>query len=504
MPRTPTYFKIAPNTYYTGTNQQVSDPNTLSKLEGGQIPFSTVQKGLERQFTDPDFFGKVRRGEIDTSAPTKPVGIISTDQAIPILNNAQKDQTKDLEQLTVAKTTEEKNKAENQKNYIQRVKNQGGLTADEIGAIGGDVSNYDFVSSAGLYLPKQVQSEEDIYKQDLEELNSVFKDQQAFIDQSEANLMSNIDQIYTKLAQEQKEINYRSERNLGTSLLRSGIARYSPISAGALMTANASEGLRKLSDIASKQAIAMAEAQQLINNKEYDLFVKKREEINTLKKERIVALKELQTEAKKKGDEIEKQKKQIEIDNIVALFIQNGETNPVEILQAMNDAGYSITAEELNKTLKVLNPAENLAGLSPDYRTYKYLQDNDDPSVKGLSWLEYKQAVFNATRKATTKSDSSLADQIMDGFTNPSDLTPSQRQKARDELYERGFNSDTSPQWFVEYTRDKEQQSLRPDVITKLWLDFKNGIMGKFEEEEDLLYGDEETTVTTEDDENLY
>lgn len=72
---TPTYFKTTSGDYYTGVNQKVTDNNTLSSLNSGKTPFSTVQKGMEGQFTDPNFFPKksesqLRREQLDQNTPS--------------------------------------------------------------------------------------------------------------------------------------------------------------------------------------------------------------------------------------------------------------------------------------------------------------------------------------------------------------------------------------------------------------------------------------------------
>ncbi len=61
------------------------------------------------------------------------------------------------------------------------------------------------------------------------------------------------------------------------------------------------------------------------------------------------------------------------------------------------------TAEEISKTLKVLSPDASLANLSPDFKTYKYLQDIKDPSVSGMNFFQFQRAITNA--KDTTPND---------------------------------------------------------------------------------------------------
>ena len=68
--------------------------------------------------------------------------------------------------------------------------------------------------------------------------------------------------------------------------------------------------------------------------------------------------------------------------------------------------------------------------------------------------------------------------QVLDGFTSIADMTPSEQQKVRDDLFALGFNSDTPPDWFQKLAEENAQQSLLPDVIKQMWEDYRKQIMG--------------------------
>ena len=99
------------------------------------------------------------------------------------------------------------------------------------------------------------------------------------------------------------------------------------------------------------------------------------------------------------------------------------------------------------------------------------------------------QPVYTAPTKSQTKDQqisgeettngiSSRAQQIIDGFTSLSSLTPSEQAKAKDELFALGFNSDTPPDWFVSYIQDKLQQSLLSQAVQEEWIKYRDKVMG--------------------------
>jgi len=75
------------------------------------------------------------------------------------------------------------------------------------------------------------------------------------------------------------------------------------------------------------------------------------------------------------------------------------------------------------------------------------------------------------------RSDSFDVNQILDGFTKMSDLTPSQKQKAKNQLYSMGFGSDTIPAWFKEYYQNEVQQSILPDKLVGEWKKYRDSVI---------------------------
>ena len=82
------------------------------------------------------------------------------------------------------------------------------------------------------------------------------------------------------------------------------------------------------------------------------------------------------------------------------------------------------------------------------------------------------------TPTSTRTGDSSRVSQILDGFIRLGDLTPTERTKATDSLYAKGFNSDTPPQWYVDYLQGERKQSLFPSYVQEEWIKYRDGILG--------------------------
>lgn len=67
--------------------------------------------------------------------------------------------------------------------------------------------------------------------------------------------------------------------------------------------------------------------------------------------------------------------------------------------------------------------------------------------------------------------------QVLDGFTDLGDLTPTMQQKVRSKLYAQGFNSDTPPKWFENYIESEKRASLSSEAIAKEWVKYRDSLL---------------------------
>lgn len=105
--------------------------------------------------------------------------------------------------------------------------------------------------------------------------------------------------------------------------------------------------------------------------------------------------------------------------------------------------------------------------------------DNPNAGIKITDSLDqaYSKAGINPG-KPSSSSTSSRTEQILDGFISFDDLTASEAQKVRDELFAQGFGSDTPPTWFREFLDNERQMNHTPEALTAEWIAYRDGIMG--------------------------
>lgn len=227
---------------------------------------------------------------------------------------------------------------------------------------------------------------------------------QGNIDAQTAAALSSIQQQYAAkeglLIESQKASTKGAENvlNLG------GSARYAPLSSMGVMEAKNRYDMQTLNELHAAEEAAKASVLQAQREGNFQLMESKMNALEKLRGEKIAFAGKIADDMAAQNKLIRDKQIQSSRDEAIAGLVQQGITDPSEIMALLEESAQAsgttsdFTAEEIGKTLKVLTPDSALAGLDADFKTYNYLKTIGDPAVKGLSYLDYKGAVANATR----------------------------------------------------------------------------------------------------------
>jgi hypothetical protein len=110
-----------------------------------------------------------------------------------------------------------------------------------------------------------------------------------------------------------------------------------------------------------------------------------------------------------------------------------------------------------------LNPAEykEVQGGLYNIRTNEWVINPKKDKVAGGT-----SVVGGQTISSTTK-------QILDGFTHLEDLTPSDQEKPRTELFALGFNEQNPPSWFQGHLQQTKPMTFSPSGLQNEWNDYR-------------------------------
>lgn len=162
--------------------------------------------------------------------------------------------------------------------------------------------------------------------------------------------ISTIQSKFGQRARAQEESNARNLANVRQALNLGGSSRYAPLSATGIISAQESAGIKALTEIDDLERQAVAEAKQAQQSNDYKLLEQKLKVVDSLRQDKASAMIQLQ-----------EAQVQTEKDNQIADLVAQGITDPIEMLQTLNEQGGGFTLNEITGALKGLQSVASSA-----------------------------------------------------------------------------------------------------------------------------------------------
>lgn len=384
----------------TNTTFKRNNPQYFTSPTPGQTTTDSAQMARNRADLIAGSGGNLR----EENGKVVPIASVSSNGGVKAINDELVSHKTDIAATTpetdVAPTEPEKPTAK--KNPAMEL--IGGITPEEAQATGVNKDDYTYDTNTGYFIPKantagkEVNAANEQYDNGKKEIEDTFGTLSGFFDTSTQNLINSYKNLYSERVAEEKKVTETAVRMANTLNMRTGISRYAPGQAQSILTNVERQGLDRIRKIGIEEVGLIAKAEQALVEKKYDIFMKQRDEVKELRKERNKKVDELQKEAAKKLEERKKQVIQASRDAVIADLVNQGITDESEMIAILNEGGGDFTATEIEKAMKIFKPDDALKNLSADYRTYSYLQKIKDPAVEGLTYFEYEAAIANAKR----------------------------------------------------------------------------------------------------------
>ena len=164
------------------------------------------------------------------------------------------------------------------------------VTAEEATATGIDLTKYAYNPDTQLYSPSATNVTDDESRNVISQFDELVKGQE----QATQALIQSIKGVYSGMVSEQAEANRRNLAGYNTLGIRGGAGRYAPEIQRGILKAVIDDGLEKIRTIQANEINKIATAEQALTDKKYEIFVKQRQEINELRKERQTELTKIQ------------------------------------------------------------------------------------------------------------------------------------------------------------------------------------------------------------------
>lgn len=418
-----------------------------------------------------------------------PVTTISNQSGKKIVDQYSVDQSGDEEKIRIA--NEKANTDTLALKSLGKNKNPQGFSFDEAKELGLDLNNAKYDPLSNTYSPldgdTSISDKNKQSKRDLEEIDRVFSSQEKMLDSATNAVINSIKGTYKALAAETAEANNRAMKSYEMFGVREGGQRYAGEVQQGILNAETRAGLRRLEEIAAKEASEIAGAKTALASQKYSLFVKKREEIKTLREKRQEEIDKLQEEAKKKREEFEQTKAQASRDSAVADLLTQGITDPKQMLEFLNftEDGEQVgdfTAEEVAKSMKALSPDGNIEKLSGNIRDYFILKENGSlpsnistlpPDQQLNAWMSFVKPV-KATGTGGAKNKITVAE------AKSNNLPLSVVGMSEDDILGSMYES-VPPNWFVEKLSRELRMSVGPEKAQTTWDEYRESFIEDFE-----------------------
>lgn len=228
----------------------------------------------------------------------------------------------------------------------------------------------------------------------------------------------------------------------------------------------------------AKRQQAIADARAAAANKRFDVVKLKAQEIKDLDNETYARQEDYNKKVKEVADKETAEAKVLSNQDTIFKAIQAGSKTPEAIFKAL---GSKVDIETINSFLNGITPKKkdgdsfgysktevaSLLGSGLGQEDITALND----TVNELGYTDAVRKTLPASVRVVAdkiyrgktgaggngdegvyingKKISSVAQQVMDGFTKMDKLTPTVQQEVRDDLYSLGFASDNAPTWFT-------------------------------------------------------
>ena len=220
-------------------------------------------------------------------------------------------------------------------------------------------------------------------------------------DQNTAQEIRAIKASYKVYEQQLEEVNRREQLDENTSLLLGGSSRYTS-SASGISAGFVRAGIMELAELDAKEMSAIAEAKSAQAEKKWQIASKKLEHVETLRKEKLAKASEISKLIAADNQKLREQMQKQTVQGAIVGLFQQGITDVGTIADMLNyhedgsPTGGFIDLKDIEATLKIINPGDDLKGTTTDYQTFKKMQENGEIPEK-WDYFDFKTAVKNST-----------------------------------------------------------------------------------------------------------
>lgn len=294
------------------------------------------------------------------------------------------------------------------------------------GNTGGQTSTYfDSNSSTPAETPEEKQ------------FNDLATATMAKTDANTATSIANIQSQFNVLRDQQKQLNTAQEAKTQNALLTGGVtgqgssSQYVPISSDQIVTAQMNYGLQQIASLDAKEADLINQAKIAGDTQNHQVVDQMLAQIEKIRAEKAQATQKVTEQLNTANEKAREDKLQVTKDNAIADLYSQKITDPSQILKTLNSQGFTVTADDVAKTLKNIAVSTGLGDVSKLSQStqefYKMKEDNQLPAY--INKLATDSEKLNAYLR-----DKAVAEKVPTVKTGPVGTAAERTQKALDQF----------------------------------------------------------------------
>ncbi|MES2060212.1 MAG: hypothetical protein V4438_04245 [Patescibacteria group bacterium] len=287
---------------------------------------------------------------------------------------------------------------------------------------------------------------------------------------------------YTNKEATLKEMQDNQTKGIENSLLLAGSSRYAPISSAGVLSLKQKSDIESLTQLQNEENSLIAQARSAKTSKDYQALseaMKGIEANQKVKNDLATKISEgIAADNKKARD----QQIQASRDGAVADLLQQGVTDPAELLTSLNydNTGKLVgdfTAKEISDTLGAIaknNGLGDMKNLTGEVKNFQILKEHGalPDGIDSLPPEQQLAAYLKFIKPGKVLGAPSAGKKVsMTEAKNNSWPLSTVGMSETDIL--NSLQSETAPKWFVEKLQGQEQQSLQPQFIQTQWDSFR-------------------------------
>lgn len=189
------------------------------------------------------------------------------------------------------------------------------------------------------------------------QITDLINSMKSSLDGTTLGTIQSIHSQFDQLRADQTAANTASEKSRSQSLLLAGTSRYAPAAAASTMLAQTSYGLRKIADLDAQENQLIATARKAQADGQMQLMQETVQLVEKKREEKVAAANDLNKQLQTANQKSSEARYTASRDEAVAGLVAQGTNKAADIVKAMNDAGWTMTAADVSGVLKSLQPS---------------------------------------------------------------------------------------------------------------------------------------------------